>query len=223
MGSNDTPKWLRVRWWRVITIPSLILIAFLIWLDRGPPIKDYFPLPTPTVLQASMTCPTHNCWLGIIEGSSSREESIYLLELQYGEENVIQHGNEVKWITRWEVGSLQIDNNDIVTETFVSFPNTQPTIKSLVDSTGEPSFVGVTRAFSSDVLCAGSHVLFPDKGIIAYLNPINDSVGINEGQFISALVFMQEEITKTWAVTDTWTFEWQGYVDYCELAASEHK
>jgi hypothetical protein len=174
-------------------------------------------------LQQELTgCQDLTCWDGIIPGITTRGEARSLLEALYGSENLTVTQSSLYWeqdslSTRTRGGGLSISDQDIVDEIHINLLERTLSVAELVDQIGEPSFVYVNRAFPSETYCAGALILYPSKGVIAWLYPVGDFTGINPTQSIESLDLLSPELANNWSITDSVKLDWQGYLDYCNF------
>ena len=170
-------------------------------------------------------CTSFNCWDGIVPGSTTLLEAQTLLETRHGEQNVILNRYNIEWETgsrsEYRGGSLRFDEQGVIYDITIGFSNNQLTVAELISRIGEPSFVWVAVAFSSESRCAGVIIAYPYVGVFAILFPEGDSVGIHPAQSIQGVTLLPLDEAEDWTSTDHWLLEWQGYGDYCELTRNE--
>jgi hypothetical protein len=163
------------------------------------------------------------CWDGICPGSTTFDGAVTLLEEKHGKQNVtIDHrGNSIRWESdeddRFPRGSIS-SQHGVVDE--IRLGVNQLTVEEVIDQLGEPAFVHVVMAFSSDYPCAGAIIRYPNKGVLAYLDQEYGSatIGIIPNQEIQGLTILSPDRAENWFMYDTAVVEWQGYTDYCRLA-----
>jgi hypothetical protein len=91
------------------------------------------------------------------------------------------------------------------------------TVTDLIAQLGNPDFVYVAIAFSSEFDCAAAFLFYPAVGVSAYLDPYGKSVGVRPTQNVYRIEFMSFAEAQGFYITDHAKVEWQGYQDYCEL------
>ncbi|MBX3063031.1 MAG: hypothetical protein KF726_08645 [Anaerolineae bacterium] len=190
------------------------------------------PLQTPT-LQITATpnvfawhtsaCTASNCWDGIVSGVTMIDQAEALLEAKYGQAKVITSERQIQWNAREEklvphTGWLRITDKEIVLDIYVFLQMDKLTVADLIAQYGAPSsvYVGTFTA-----LCVGAELAFPNLGILAWLSPLEKSIGVQADQFFHMLIFSSLEDVEGWAKYDTLVLDWQGYADYCQLAEAE--
>jgi hypothetical protein len=187
---------------------------------------DITDIPETLVLllqQQEANCTRSNCWEGLIPGETTFADARHILETRYGKQNVRVGQHYIGWDTDscggYRGGSLHFLDQDTINTISIGIAEGELTVAELIAQLGEPSFIWVVRAFSSEALCAGSDITYPTLGIHATTRPEAGSVGITPTQTIQGLLFMTPDMAQNLTVTDTVKIEWQGYQDYCGLFA----
>lgn len=206
----------------LLTILCGLFLSACASIDRQP---TEIPETTEfSLLQQGATCTGPNCWEGLIPGETTFADARQILETRYGNEKVRVSQHYIEWHTNsrsgYHVGSVSFNDQDSIDDISIVIDEGQLTVAEMIAQIGEPSFVWVARAFSSESLCAGSWVTYPTLGILAGTYPEAGSVGISSTQSIARLTFMTVNQAQTWEITDHMKFTWQGYQDYCTLFAT---
>ncbi|MEQ9030639.1 MAG: hypothetical protein RLP44_18140 [Aggregatilineales bacterium] len=156
------------------------------------------------------------CWRALIDnGELSLEEARDMLEAWESVTDVrIEDEDYLLWsfaiedrtyygsLYRWGIFTVSSGENFSVAD--------------LVEEIGEPSEVYVTRAWSSEVNCAGAFLFYLEEGIRAFITPQDEFVGVSEDQRVR-IELLTREVARNHYMTDTVNVEWRGYMDYCEF------
>lgn len=185
-----------------------------------------------SLLEGQEGCSQVNCWAGIIPGVTTFEGArIRLLSLPDIAILNINRTHIDSQTIDWQMvetstylgGFLRSNQNGVVMDMTISFAENTLTVADLINWLGEPEYVWVGRLRSSELICAGSMMSFRDRGAIALLHPVADAVGvgIHPTQSIQILWILSLEDAASWFMYDYIQIEWQGYTDYCALAAEQ--
>jgi hypothetical protein len=144
------------------------------------------------------------CWYRNMPGLLKLVDARNVLENSYKMSDLINKVDQLYWSS--DIPQLRAE-----------FSIKQFTVADMIELLGEPAQVDVVQAFSPGTNCAGLFIMYTDKGVIAYLYPEGDSVGISPSQSISRLVLIAPEVLQGWNSTDITLHDWQGFIDYCNL------
>lgn len=192
---------------RIIKLAIVAVLCCLIVVLTWSTIRRQFIL-------LNAVCKSPNCWEGITPGKTTFYEAQVILEARYGADNLESNQG---YYMGWSNGFLRTSADGIVGDIRTHFAENELTVLALNDKIGEPSSVWVSRALSSEYLCSGTTILYEKRGIIAWLYPDGESIGVNQTQSVYSLEFMTLEMAENWSITDHWKLDWQGYTDYCAL------
>jgi len=171
-----------------------------------------------------LDCLKLNCWADIFPGTTTLTKARMILETRYGKEKVVDRPLGLRWEFESRKGTIQggwlnATEQGIVYEINITFSKDDVSVAELVTQVGEPSSVYIVRTISAKLQCAGSLLSFPSIGVMAWLYPINTSIGVQPTQSVSSLRLLPVEQAKKWTVTDHIRLEWRGYRDYCSLVS----
>ncbi len=210
---------------------NMILVCVILSISSGYASQNTIrgiELPTrqPTVnsgpvAQQQASCTKFNCWVGIIPGLTTMDEAVRLLKIRYGTGSITINQENISWKNVSEDGeqggNVSINEQSIVDEVEIYFAEKRWTVAEFIALAGEPQFVHIIRAFSTQTNCAGALMSYPDIGVIAWLYPVKASVGIQPSQSIQSVTFLGPEKARNWTITDQVKLNWHGYRDYCEM------
>ena len=155
-------------------------------------------------------CDDLHCWDGIIPGETTMKEAKMILEHLHTPENVAIYPNGIVWTHLGEErirGFLPMSESDVVNEVQIFYQYPRPTITDLISMVGEP-----TRVYLIGIPdCDGIYVYFENHDILIWFVAQQDVGNVRPDQRIDVMLLLSEE-----QVTDT-VFEWQGYINYCDL------
>lgn len=170
-------------------------------------------------LQEAMCSQEHVslCWVGIELGVTSYSKAEAILRQHYGKRNVKAQLNSITWIsdgTDSSRGGGLAFSDGIVDRVRVWFGRDRLTVENLIEVIGQPEWVRVARAFSSDVYCAGVSLFYPDLGEV-WLSPGGSLADVKRSQFVDSVMFLSPRLLENWQITDSFLVEWDGYRNYC--------
>ncbi len=164
---------------------------------------------------------TSPCWRGIEPGTTSYDDALTILENHYHPDNVEIDESFINWVSgtsdQSDNGSLKFYEG-IVDDISVRFALESLTVEDFTKVIGEPEFVRIAKAFSSESDCAGASLVYSDLGLDVFLYPDKELTGVEKSQSVNLVIFLSPRLLENRNVTDSVMLEWDGYRDYCRNA-----
>ena len=159
------------------------------------------------------------CWMGIEPKISTVDEASEILGRNYGYENIAREESAgvITWDAHnanWHDRGIVVYSNNIVDHILVWPSGADIDVKGFIRETGSPEGVALVVS-GPNTKCAGASLVYPQKGLQAYLSPADKSVGVVETQIINGLGIYLPWTADSFPWTDTETVPWEGYREYC--------